>query len=407
MPTTSYLSPFQKRLALVIGLATIGVGIWLQFQLWQLDALGVSIKGERLPYWDFTNLWSGSRMVLEGHARLLFDPDAYRAQIDHYFNVILPDQEWSYPPGILLIGVPLALLPIWAAFLVWSLGTVALWHLAIRPFNLPAIAHLFVLLSPAIWSNQMFGQNGALTAALLIAGLYHAPARPILAGFLIGALTIKPHLGILIPFCLLASRNWTAFASAAATALGMAGLTGMLFGFDVWSGFLTETRALMTLIMEAPYPQAYHTHMATFFVLLRSLGAGLELAYAMQACVTVLAIVAAAMLWLPQNAMDHRSRVALTGVLVIIATPYGYTHDTAPLYLAIVWFLLRDPDPRISVYAAAWLFALLFPAAHGVGIAIGVLGPLVLAVFLYSRFGPLRADTGEAYNRLSATSSTK
>jgi len=56
MPTTSYLSPFQKRLALVIGLATIGVGIWLQFQLWQLDALGVSIKGERLPYWDFTNL---------------------------------------------------------------------------------------------------------------------------------------------------------------------------------------------------------------------------------------------------------------------------------------------------------------------------------------------------------------
>ena len=79
--------------------------------------------------------------------------------------------------------------------------------------------------------NAFFGQNGAFTAALLVGGLLAAPKRPILAGVLFGLLTVKPQLGILIPFCLLASRNWRAFASAAVTTVTLVLLTGLAFGF--------------------------------------------------------------------------------------------------------------------------------------------------------------------------------
>ena len=382
------LSPFQIGLCAAIGATCIAVGIYGQVLHWQLDAQGFSPLGKRLPYWDFSNLWAGSRMALQGETGLLFDTAGFRREMDAIFGVRLPDQEWSYPPSFLLIGAPLALLPIGAAFLLWSTGTLFLFHRAILPFRLPLLAHIFVLLSPAFWSNQMFGQNGMLTAALLIGGLAAVPARPVLGGILLGLLTAKPHLGILVPFCLLAGGHGRAFAAAAATAALTVTATGFLFGFEVWTLFLTQTRPLMTAIMEMPYPQAFHTHAATVFILLRSLGAGLGAAYAGQAVVTASAVLAAAWLWRPANGLDHLSRVALTGVLVIVATPYGYTHDTAPVYLAAAWFFLREREPRIAIYAMAWLYAMIFPSFHAQHIAAGVVGPLLFAGYLLARHAP-------------------
>lgn len=383
IPTYDNLEPRQRTIGLMIGLFCIAMGLAQQFMLWQLEPDGISPVAERLPYWDFSNLWAGSVMALEGNVDLLFDADAYRQALDRIYGVTLVHpQEWSYPPHILLIGVPLALLPVWLAYAIWSAGTIFLFHLALKPFRLPAMAHLFVLLSPAIWSNQVFGQNGALTAALLIGGLTLAPKRPVIAGILIGLLTIKPHLGILLPFCLLASLNFRAFASAAATAIALFVATGVLFGFDVWTGFLTETRSLMTTIMEQPYPQAYHTHAATVFILARSLGADLTVAYMAQTAATLAAIVCVTILWRPAAGIDHLSRVALTGVLVIAVTPYGYTHDTAPVFLAIAWFLLTDRRPPVAFLGALWLYPVFFPEIHAIGVAAGVLGPGALAIWL-------------------------
>jgi hypothetical protein len=409
-PSYAYLSAKQKRICLLVGLFCIVAGLTQQVLLWRLDANGISISGERLPYWDFSNLWAGSLMVLQGHAKDLFDVTAYRANLDAIFAASLPAQEWSYPPSILLIGVPLALLPIGAAYAVWSIGTVAVYHFALRPFRLPTAAHLFVLLSPAIWLNQVFGQNGALTAALLLGGLYLAPRRPVLAGVLFGLLTIKPHLGILVPFCLLASRNWRAILSAAATTGLMIVATGAFFGFDVWVLFWTVTRRIMTIIMEAPYPKAYHTHAATVFVAMRSLGAGLPLAYAAQIVTTLLAIAGAVYLWRPSSALDHRSRVCITGVLAILATPYGYSHDTAPLYLAIAWFLLRERQPNVAFLAALWPFAFFVPAFFYLHVSVGVVAPLAFAIYLFRRHvftgahGPVSGPHGGIGVRATASS---
>lgn len=383
----SHLDPFYRKACLALGLATIAVGLYYQFGLWQLDANGFTLVGKRLPYWDFSNLWGGSVMALQGRVDYLFDAEAYRRALDAIFSTQLPLQEWSYPPHLLLIGVPLALLPIWLAYLVWSLGTLFAFHLALKPFRLPPLAHVFVLLNPAIWSNQVFGQNGALTAALLLAGLTNARARPVLAGVFFGLLTIKPHLGVLVPFALLASRNWTAIASACATAAILFVVTGLCFGFDVWPKFLIDTRQIMTTIMEHPYPQAYHTHAATVFVTMRSLGADLPLAYAAQFAVTALAAAAVAWLWRPANPLDDPSRAAITAVLAILVTPYGYTHDTAPLFVAIGWFLLRDKRPNVIFLAAIWVAPFVAPSFHKIGFSAGSIAPLIFAVYLMAKYG--------------------
>ncbi|WP_051333946.1 glycosyltransferase family 87 protein [Mesorhizobium sp. WSM3224] len=350
--------------------------------LWNLNSKGFSELSHRLPYWDFTNLWAGSRMAIDGHVATLFDVDAYRAALRDMFSPDLPNQEWSYPPNILLLGVPLATLPILPAYLVWTIGTVLCLWLAIRPLKLGAALELAIVLSPAVIWNSVFGQNGALTTALLIGGLAVVPKRPLLAGVLFGLLTIKPHLGILVPFCLLASGNWRAILAAIGTAALIAVATGLFFGFDVWRLFLTETRPLMTSIMEAPYPQPYHYHAITVFFTARAIGLGLTAAYGVQAVAAVASIAAAVWLWRPGRLVSHQERVALTAVLAILATPYGYTYDTIGVAVAVAMLATMTSRPPRLILAICWLWPFLVHVFAHRGYCIGVLIPLFLAAWM-------------------------
>ncbi|TIU70785.1 MAG: DUF2029 domain-containing protein, partial [Mesorhizobium sp.] len=270
------------------------------------------------------------------------------------------------------------------AYLVWTFGTVLCLWLAIRPLKLGALVELAVVLSPAVIWNSIFGQNGALTMALLIGGLAVAPRRPLLAGVLFGLLTIKPHLGILVPFCLLASGNWRAIFAAIVTTVAVVLATGLFFGFDVWRLFLTETRPLMTAIMEAPYPQPYQYNAITVFFTARALGFGLTAAYGAQAVATIISIAIAVWLWRPGRQVSHQERVALTAVLAILATPYGYTYDTISLAVAVAMLAAMTSRPPRLILAICWLWPFVTHYFTWGGYCVAVLVPLFLAAWMLS-----------------------
>src|SRR6201999_4060273 len=81
------------------------------------------------------------------------------------------------------------------------------------------------------------GQNGALTAALVGLGLILLRTRPIIAGVCIGLLSVKPHLGLLIPVALLAGAYYRAFAAGAVTAIVLALISIAAFVFEPWFAF--------------------------------------------------------------------------------------------------------------------------------------------------------------------------
>lgn len=357
----------------------IAIGLVYQVNLWTFDEQGFSILSDRLPYWDFTNLWAGGALALEGKVHALFSAEGYRAALRAMLHPSLPNQEWSYPPSMLLLGMPLATLPIMLAYLIWTFATVALLWIALRPFDFPMPVRIAIIASPAIIMNSLFGQNGALTAALLLGGLWLVPTRPILAGIAFGVLTTKPHLGILIPFCLLAGGHWRAIFSATATLAGLIVATGLLVGFDVWPLFFTETRALMTEIMEAPYPQLYHANAVTTFVMAQWVGTDLNGAYIGQLGVSLVALGTAVKLWLPSSQTDHQTRVILTAVCAILATPYGYSYDLVPYCVAVAHLFLRTDRVPHLVLAILWLFPLFVHMFNFQGIAVGVLP--IMAVY--------------------------
>lgn len=373
---------FDVAIVTAVSIVGFGMADFYLRRLWTIGPGGLSALSKTLPYWDFSNLWAGGRMALDGHVGILFDVDAYRAALRGMFAPNLPNQEWSYPPSILLIGAPLAALPIFPAYLAWTFGTVVCLWLAVRPLKLGGPAELAIVLSPAVIWDAVFGQNGALTTALLIGGLAVAPRRPVSAGILFGLLTIKPHLGILVPFCLLAGGNWRAIAAAAGTAALVAVATGLFFGFDVWSLFYTQTRPLMTGILEAPFPQHYHANAITVFFTARAVGFGVAAAYGLQAIATIAAIAAVVWLWRPGREAEHRERVVLTAVLAILATPYGYTYDTIGVAVAVALLSIMVSRPPRLILAICWLYPFVAHILNNAGFHVGVLVPSFLAVWM-------------------------
>jgi hypothetical protein len=374
-------SKFDITAGLCAVLLGLSIGFGYYIKLWQLDANGLSTGIQKLPYWDFTNLWAGGLLASKGSVGTIFDVDAYRAFLRGMFTPQLADQEWSYPPSVLLVGVPLAQLPIAVAYVVWTVGSIVALHFALRPLSLPLLAHAACLLSPSGFTNLLIGQNGALTAALLIGGLSLVYTRPIVAGILFGVLTMKPHLGLLIPICLIASGSYRAFLSAAVTASLLFLATGLAFGFDVWTLFIGKTAPLMSSILEAPYPQTYQAHAITVFLACRWLGFSVAGAYAGQAAALVLCAAVATWLWRPQNPIEHGKRVCITATLAIVASPYGYSYDTIPMCVTAAFLFVTEPRLSRLAMAVFWLFPLFIHRINYHEIGITVLAPILLVTY--------------------------
>ena len=153
---------------------------------------------------DFVNYWSAAFLAVHGRAAEIYDFAAF-----HLFeqSVTGPDigfYHYSYPPLLLLLTLPLALIPYVPALGVWLVAT---WYGFYRALKLTSDQSVLLLslATPALFVNAVGGQNGALTAILLGGGLVLQGRRPIVAGILFGCLAYKPHLALLLPF---SSTSW-------------------------------------------------------------------------------------------------------------------------------------------------------------------------------------------------------
>lgn len=366
--------PEPSLLWLAVICAGFAIGMADIFHLARLDENGITILTAKPPTWDFTNLWYGGRLALDDRVDVLFDVEQYRAGLRDMFAPYVADSEWSYPPTLLLIAAPLALLPLYLSYSVWTFGTLGLLTLVLRRAGLPIAACGLLWLSPGALNNMLFGHNGALTAALLFGGLMAADKRPILAGLLLGLLTIKPQLGILVPVCLIAAGYWrTIFWSMVFAALWF-GLSLILFSPDAWLGFLGTTQPMMQAILEAPYGQGYQANATTVFVSLRGFGLSLPAAYCVQAAVTLCAAFVAWRLW-RRPTTAPLLRAAATAVLTLLATPYGYSYDLVALSAAVLIVRNAQGPGNDLILAPLWLWPVL---VNLVNVNVAPLSPVIL-----------------------------
>ena len=306
---------------------------------------------------DFLNFW------MYGHAAWLHDPARFY-DVTTYNNFLraalgndLPLQDWSYPPHLLLVAAPFGFIGYLPALVLWFALTAGVFYFAAARQMGSGALPMLILIGPAAVLCFICGQSSFLTTAALIAIFTTLDRRPMIAGILIGLLTLKPQLGILIPVMLIASGRWKVLAAATLATAMLVAATAAAFGWGVWQAWLTTGLHEQALILRDTHISSL-LMIPTTYMNLHVLGASYPIAMGVQAIVTLLS--GATVFWAFRHRADADPLVlqALFFACAAAATPYLMCYDAMPLGYAAVALLARgklDHDGRRLALLCYWL----------------------------------------------------
>lgn len=323
---------------------------------------------------DFTAFWAAAKLAVAGDAVSAFDPNLLRAAQQLPSDQPPGDLLWLYPPAWHIAILPLGYLSFSAAYVVYSAVAFAAFAAALRPLAAPVPGGVaLVLAGPAVLIVLTLGNNSLLWTAGLVAALgAMAERRAVLAGLLIALLTLKPQLGLLIPFALAFGGHWRTVLWACVGAGVIVALSTAVMGLGYWDQFFAMLR-FMSELMQTEIVR--FERMMTWYALLRLGGAGHDLAMPVQLAVTAAAAASVAWVWSRRGASADIKAATLC-IAIPLATPYAY-HYEMTLTLVAALFLARDGFGATRG-ARLWLLALWLGPVPGLAL-LGHLPPALYA----------------------------
>jgi hypothetical protein len=351
--------------ALLRDFAVLGTALFaitLVAYVWTIDWRGaIPRDGTTLAVGrDFLNLWMYGRAAGSADPGQFYDLAAYHQAIRALLGIELQGQNWSYPPSVMLLAAPFGQLNYLTALACWTLLGISAFFAVGRKHVADWRILIPVALSPAALFCLVSGQGSFLVVAMMMAIFALIDRKPVAAGLLIGLLSIKPQLGILFPFMLVASGRWRAFASAAATAVALAGVTALLFGPQVWIDFVAKGLPVQGLVLSDP-DRIATPFFPTVFMNLRGLDLGATAAMSVQLIFSALAAGAVGWAFRFRRDADPPLMLALYLACSASASPYLLAYDLLPLTLAAVALLATgrlDAPGRRLVQLVYWAPAL-------------------------------------------------
>ena len=269
---------------------------------------------------DFLNLWMYGRAVGDTDPARFYDLATYNDELARLLGAGYPGQNWPNPPTALVVMAPFGLLAYFPALIAWfAIGLLAFYLAGRREVSDVRIL-LVVLVSPAALFCVISGQSSFLTTAALLTIFASLDKRPVIAGVLIGLLTVKPQLGVLFPFALIASGRWRVFLWAALTTLALLALSVALGGVESWHDYIVKALPLQREVLGDSAGTAM-PFQPTIFMNVRGL-VGNRIGETIQFAFTLAAIVAVAAAFRYRSGSDIRLLGALFFACTVSASPY-------------------------------------------------------------------------------------
>ena len=352
-PAATKGPPRLLIMAVVAGCACVNIA----FALWAVIARPAFNSDFRGP-WSFAN-FARHRPVAEIYKATVLQ--AFQRQLYPDFRSFFP---YQYPPSFLLPTWWMGDFSYQAAQTIWTGTGLALFIAAGWLFFKPSqrrFAILAMLAAPASLLNGAAGETAYFATAFLLFGFAMLPNRPVLAGVAFGLLTLKPQLGVLIPFALLARGEYRAIAAAGLTALAIIALSCAVFPAGLWLTWLH-----MLPVYQAQYfaaGKALNLNIVvTIAANLISLGASPGTAWTVQMLASLACIIAVIAVF---RRGSYRLSVAALCTGTFLAAPHAYAYDTIPLTAAMVLLNPRS-RPGIGLCIITYLapLMLLTPASH-------------------------------------------
>ena len=339
--------------------------------------LGAGLESVRQS--DFAGFWVGARAVVAG-----YDPfhAADWPSLAEALGGQRPDtQVFGYPGWVALALVPLALLPLPAAWAVWTFGGLIVAAAAVRLLvrtatpDLPVVhtlAGLTLLASQPARTAVVLGQWAFLLLAALVLAVILIRRRPLAAGIAATVLLAKPQL-FLLAYPALTLR---AFAlgrlqpfAAALVAGGTVLIAGSLIALPGWPA---------AWLAAVPGRRLFEAPQTTTIPALLNGVVG-------RPAVVVTAILAVMLLL---TALSFRpstdAGLGIWLVLSLVVAPYQWSYDQLPLLVAIVLVAsgIRGISQRRAVLTASAVFALVLLLGTLLGVHAARSGTEVLAALV-------------------------
>jgi hypothetical protein len=319
------------------------------FDIMQLSGLRLT-RSRLMVGRDFFNVWTGGNLASSGNQTIIYDYHKYMAWQHQLFGPLDP-YNYSYPPHSLFLAIPFAQVPYIWALLLWTVLGAAFFYWSARSFIPKNMPPILAVLTPAAMVNIWCGHYGFLIGGLWLFLFSSIASYPVRSGIIASLLTLKPHLGLLVAAVLAYRRMLVTIAVAIFATLLLVGLSGLFFGFDLWTQWIFGTSALQAKIMTAPGPKFYYYMMPSTFIALRT--APREIAVAAQICMGVVALF---LCWKARDARPHDLAFISASATALIS-PYIFNYDltVASLGFAVFtfnrWGMLKAWE-RLSLWLA-------------------------------------------------------
>jgi alpha-1,2-mannosyltransferase len=343
---------------------------------------------------DWMVFHSTARLYLSSDWSTIFDGERLTAHLNETYRDWLwrplGFRPWVYPPSYLLLLAPFGFLNFLGSYVAFqaitAIALVAALVLGNRQKRTGWAIAAATLLCPAAAINVASGQNAFLIAALFVAGFRLLDRRPILAGALLGLLTIKPQFALMAPVALIAARRWPALLAAAGSAIFLAAASVAIFGVDAWTIWLHQT--VQNLIApDAQWVSAGRMWGVSTWTCATLLGGSSVLASALQlASATFAAGSVFAVFW---RGTSERAQLPVLLTAALLAAPHWSPYDATFVVLAgMFWLcaLTKEEETeawRWIVVSALWALPVIGPPIVS-SVARAV--PVLLISFIFLTF---------------------
>lgn len=294
------------------------------------------------PECDFSAFWPAGLLAREHDFARIYDSVAFLAFQRHVLAPSANLNAFFYPPTMLLPSMLISHLPFEPAFFVWVIAGAGIAATLLRWAGYSWLVIAAGLLSPAALWNMELGQLGVVGGGLLLAGVMLSVRHKLPSGGLLGLLAFKPQIGVLVPFALLAQGNWRALVGFSTVCAVLLILTLICLGPSSWAAYHALGSTHMLAVLNTPFDaHAYEGEGISVFWMVRSFGAGLSMAYVVQAVCGILAVLGVVYAW-RRPSLTRETQMTLTIFLSLLATPYGYGDDM----VAWSWVLAARAERR-------------------------------------------------------------
>jgi hypothetical protein len=327
------------------------------------DDAGSFITGVALAS-DFLPFWTGAWMVRDGVGPGLYEMQAqWEFQISSRLERFGPDMTplvqrlnpFHSPPPFALVFLPLTLLPIGWAFSLWSLvnvafliGAVAI-HLRGAPWAQTTVA--LMLVSGFVGDMLFWGQvEGFFLLPLSLGLMALASGRPLLGGFLLGFLWLKPQYAVIFPLIFLLKGRWqelmgmlAAGGLVAAASVAMVGVDGILHYVETLrriGGFYAPPESFVL-----PHIMVNWRAMLMNMWPLTTEEMGTTLVRALGVITVLVSLLVWRGRWEPASArFGWQMLVAM--LAVVVATPHSHLHGVILLFAPLALVIGRTDRKR-------------------------------------------------------------